>query len=605
MSQPSEKSSARSSFHDGDSSSIPGTGPAGGYGQDLPPNYGQFHWPRSASLNAASIAGFEDEKRSPVGTLSRKGSRTDTSLDLPESEHAGRAGTGIPRSPSLSHVIPAPQASTAWAGRIDPNRLMRIQPDERKRQEAIYELIATEQSYVRDIELICQNFYVPMAAMMSPNDLATIFSNIEDIRLVNAVILSDLETLQLKQDFVIERIGEIFCKHAESLSVYQTYCGNFAGALKLLQRLRTENPKIAEYLKRQQSHNRDCRSLDLSSFLLQPMQRITRYALLLKQVLHYTSKTHPDHEDVVRALDLAEKSAEMVNSAARERESLEKLEEVSRILDLACDEHRLDLRAPTRVLGPRIFILEGPLIKSKSGRKLHGYLFNDVLLLAQPKSKQDRGIRGYQYGMYRKPMPLNEIATRDLPKLQGRDHGSVDEACFQVIHGQDAVTLRAPSVAAKRKWVNALEEQSRQYYLAEKQQSEGSWKDGRWTYGAPIGTLQVLVAEGKNLVRVDRGKLDLFCRVQLNRQQVKTRTVHSPAPRWNQALVLSVLSLDETLKISIYNYDRYSQDDYLGQAEVALDFLEYYGEKETEPITLGLRDVSSGSVVIRLAYRKA
>jgi len=30
--------------------------------------------------------------------------------------------------------------------------------------------------------------------------------------------------------------------------------------------------------------NPECRQLDLSSFLLEPMQRITRYALLLKQV---------------------------------------------------------------------------------------------------------------------------------------------------------------------------------------------------------------------------------------------------------------------------------------------------------------------------------
>lgn len=31
--------------------------------------------------------------------------------------------------------------------------------------------------------------------------------------------------------------------------------------------------------------NPECRQLDLASFLLEPMQRITRYALLLKQVV--------------------------------------------------------------------------------------------------------------------------------------------------------------------------------------------------------------------------------------------------------------------------------------------------------------------------------
>lgn len=104
-------------------------------------------------------------------------------------------------------------------------------------------------------------------------------------------------------------------------------------------------------------------------------------------------------------------------------------------------------------------------------------------------------------------MPLNEIAVRDLSKLAGRDQ-HVDESCLQIIHGQESITLRAPSVAAKRKWVNTLEEQCQQYYVAEKQQTEGSWKGGRWAYGAPIGTLQVLIAEAKDLVRVDRGACD-------------------------------------------------------------------------------------------------
>lgn len=68
--------------------------------------------------------------------------------------------------------------------------------------------------------------------------------------------------------------------------------------------------------------------------------------------------------------------------------------------------------------------------------------------------------------------------------------------------------------------------------------------------------------------------------------------------------MFSVTSLDEILKISVYNYGKYSQDDYLGQAEIGLDFLEYY-KKETEQITLKLKDVDSGSVIIQMSYRAA
>lgn len=46
---------------------------------------------------------------------------------------------------------------------------------------------------------------------------------------------------------------------------------------------------------------------------------------------------------------------------------------------------RLDLAAPTRLLGSRKILREGKLAKAKSGRKLMGYLFNDLLLFTETK----------------------------------------------------------------------------------------------------------------------------------------------------------------------------------------------------------------------------
>ena len=54
----------------------------------------------------------------------------------------------------------------------------------------------------------------------------------------------------------------------------------------------------------------------------------------------------------------------------------------------------------TKHMGPRSLVFEGSLAKTKSGRKLHGYLFNDLLLLVEPKAKADA--KGYQYLLYRK-----------------------------------------------------------------------------------------------------------------------------------------------------------------------------------------------------------
>jgi hypothetical protein len=48
---------------------------------------------------------------------------------------------------------------------------------------------------------------------------------------------------------------------------------------------------------------------------------------------------------------------------------------------------RLDLTAPTRFMGSRRLIREGLLIKAKSGRRLHGFLCSDIMVLMDASMK--------------------------------------------------------------------------------------------------------------------------------------------------------------------------------------------------------------------------
>ena len=74
--------------------------------------------------------------------------------------------------------------------------------------------------------------------------------------------------------------------------------------------------------------------LDLSSYLIIPMQRITRYSLLFRQILHYTTKNHPHHDATVLALQMCDGFAEKLNSSIREKQSLSKLIELVNLIDL-------------------------------------------------------------------------------------------------------------------------------------------------------------------------------------------------------------------------------------------------------------------------------
>jgi hypothetical protein len=64
----------------------------------------------------------------------------------------------------------------------------------------------------------------------------------------------------------------------------------------------------------------------------------------------------------------------------------------------------------TRFLGPRVCLMEGPLMKSKKGKKLHLFLFNDMLLITIP----DKNFKGPIYSLYRPPIPLTELSVKEV-----------------------------------------------------------------------------------------------------------------------------------------------------------------------------------------------
>ncbi|KAI8614258.1 Dbl homology domain-containing protein, partial [Chytriomyces sp. MP71] len=352
-----------------------------------------------------------------------------------------------------------------WVSVVDPYLLGQLSVEEKKRQEAIFELIQTEAHYLRDLQLILEVFYQPMAAFLSDTDLRTIFCNVEDLMMTNTVIFSDLESAQKEQHFIVNNIGELFQRHAPALDGYETYCGNQGVASRMLQKRRQENLSLQEFLKNCQRNPR-CRSLDLSSFLLIPMQRITRYIILLKQILHYTPATHPEHDSVSRAVDLADRVAERVNTAVMAVESRDKLEAINSQVDFNGSEFMpVDILSLTRTGAPRGYLFESHLAKSKSGKKLYGFILSDMILIVQPQSNLNIfKDRSFAYSMYHAPIMIQNATVRDVPRalIGTRDVGNVDDTTFQIVQGDEVLTLKAPSTSIKNKWLSYHETALRQ-----------------------------------------------------------------------------------------------------------------------------------------------
>ncbi|RCH90712.1 hypothetical protein CU097_003149 [Rhizopus azygosporus] len=358
----------------------------------------------------------------------------------------------LPRPDNISENLEL----QTWSSTMDELELKAIPSEERQRQEAIFELIATERTYLNDLQLIVNVFYTDSGKYLTQDERDVIFSNIDDLLLCNTSLLSDMETRQREQGNVVDKIGDIFLKHAESLKCYSTFCRNQSYATKFLQKKREEDQWFEVFLKTAQTRP-ECRSLDFSHFLLEPVQRITRYPLLLRQILNSTPKKHPDHALVRSALSVAQRILEDVNEETRRFENNQKMDELARIIDM---EGTGRLNIPGRE-----FIMDGILFKAKSGRKLHGFLFNDILILAEPLKALNE--RGYLYILYREPMPLERVTVRQQHSISLKPSFSAsnsEDLSFQIVNNNHVIAIKASSATQKRQWLYQL-----QHYCALRQ----------------------------------------------------------------------------------------------------------------------------------------
>jgi len=72
----------------------------------------------------------------------------------------------------------------------------------------------------------------------------------------------------------------------------------------------------------------ELRGAGLSHYLIQPIQRLPRYMLLLDQLLKFTPPHHIDHRNLDLAFNKVKKITEYLNEAKRNAESSNKIMEI-------------------------------------------------------------------------------------------------------------------------------------------------------------------------------------------------------------------------------------------------------------------------------------
>ncbi|KAK8739665.1 hypothetical protein OTU49_017416, partial [Cherax quadricarinatus] len=238
-------------------------------------------------------------------------------------------------------------------------------PLEQKRQSVIQEIIATEATYLKELLLVEQAFISPMRAsgIITEKQLDLLFANWNELILVNSYFNKALKVRRMNSSGgVITMIADVLCQQISQLTPYLRFCSIQIRGATLLGEKCAAGGAWADLVKHCQEHPA-VQGLTLTAFLLKPMQRITRYPLLIKQLLKYTPEGHPDNFNTQEALSASETLCAQVNEAVSHRDNTDKLEFMQRHVTCEGLQERLVFNSLTNILGPRKLLHTGVLHK--------------------------------------------------------------------------------------------------------------------------------------------------------------------------------------------------------------------------------------------------
>ncbi|KAM3851610.1 kalirin isoform 6-T6 [Vipera latastei] len=166
----------------------------------------------------------------------------------------------------------------------------------RGRMFVLNELIQTEKDYVKDLGTVVEGFMKRIEEKGVPEDMKgkdkIVFGNIHQIYDWHKdFFLTELEKCLQEHD----RLAQLFIKHERRLHMYVVYCQNKPKSEYIVAECGTYFEEVQQEINQR---------LTLSDFLIKPIQRITKYQLLLKDFLKYSEKAGLDCLEIEKAVEL-------------------------------------------------------------------------------------------------------------------------------------------------------------------------------------------------------------------------------------------------------------------------------------------------------------
>ncbi|XP_061113568.1 faciogenital dysplasia isoform X2 [Conger conger] len=362
---------------------------------------------------------LESEARAAIGMGSKRDSTQDEDSDMDEGSSGEQEGTE-----GLKSEQPSESSKCS-----ESQKLLNI----------ARELLQTEEAYVKRLHLLDQVFCTKLTEAGIPHDVITgIFSNISSIYCFHGqFLLPELKTRITDEWNSIPRIGDILQKLAPFMKMYGEYVKNFDRAMDLVNTWTLRSSQFKSVVQNIQKQD-VCGNLTLQHHMLEPVQRIPRYEMLLKDYLKKLPDDALDRKDAEKALGLISTAANHSNAAIRKMEKMNKLLEVYE--RLGGEE---DIVNPANEL-----IKEGHIKKmsAKNGtaQDRYLYLFNNMVLYCVPKLR----LIGQKFSVRERidiaGMEVQEKVKHNLPHT------------FAIIGKQRSLELQARTEEEKGDWIQVI-----------------------------------------------------------------------------------------------------------------------------------------------------
>lgn len=222
------------------------------------------------------------------------------------------AGMGMPPS-SSSGSINAIQSRSTVQQPLPNAHLAPGSGNPARFDMQLRELVETERSYVRRLDALYNRYAQPLrqyarhrhTAIIPLYEAQRLFGNVGELLGANMAFLQDLESLaQADGDMshLKARIGEVAHRHMACFGCYNEYFNNFEKAKHIEQTMSRNNRAFRDFVEGTKQTSPNLGNVSIRELIMEPVQRIPRYKLLLDGLI---KSLPPQHRDQKARLDEA------------------------------------------------------------------------------------------------------------------------------------------------------------------------------------------------------------------------------------------------------------------------------------------------------------